>query len=117
MKPISLKKINHYNSQFKDDFIHGEYKSAINNIDNLIKELEAIKEELKQRVSIDYKDLKIGDIINYDLELRNKKLVNKTTLILDKNESHLKLHENRLVWYCTKQQFTQLKNVSVVESD
>ena len=66
---------------------------------------------------IKFKDLKIGDIINYDLELRSKELVNKTALILDKNDLFLRLKENNITWYCSTQQFSQLKNVSVIESD
>ena len=68
-------------------------------------------------MKVDFEDLRIGDTINYDLELKNKNLVNKTALILDKNESHLKLHEGNIKWYCSAQQFAQLKNVSIIESD
>ena len=64
-----------------------------------------------------YNALKIGDIINYDIELRNKKLKNESALILDKNNNMLKLSVLSNVWYCSIGMFYQLKNVSVVESD
>ena len=89
----------------------------IKNIDNLVKELETTKKELKQKVLVGYKSLNIGDIINYDIELRNKNLKNETALILDKNDNMLKLSVLSNVWYCSIDMFYQLKNVSVIESD
>lgn len=62
-------------------------------------------------------ELSIGDIINYDIELRNKKLKNESALILDKNDNMLKLSVLSNVWYCSVDMFYQLKNVSVIESD
>lgn len=64
-----------------------------------------------------FNDLNIGDIINYDIELRDKKLKNESALILDKNDNMLKLSVINNVWYCSVDMFYQLKNVSIVESD
>ena len=64
-----------------------------------------------------FNNLKIGDIINYDIELRNKKLKNESALILDKNDNILKLSVINNIWYCSVEMFTQLQNVSVVKSD
>ena len=64
-----------------------------------------------------FKALKIGDTINYDIELRDKKLKNETASILDKNDNMLKLLCSNNTWYCSVDMFYQLKNVSVIESD
>ena len=61
--------------------------------------------------------LEIGDVINYDIVLRNGKLKNESALILDKNDNMLKLSVLNDVWYCSIDMFYQLKNVSIVESD
>lgn len=64
-----------------------------------------------------YNELNIGDIINYDIVLKSGKLKNESALVLNKDSNVLKLSVLSNTWYCSKDMFYQLKNVSVVESD
>ena len=61
--------------------------------------------------------IKKGDIINYDIELRNGKLKNESALVLDKNDKMIKLDRLGKKWYCTKSYFMQLQNACIIKSD
>ena len=66
---------------------------------------------------IELKDLRPGDIINYDIKLQNGSLKNVSESVLQVTKEGLKLERLGVTWYCSKEFFNQLLNVSIIESD
>ena len=62
-----------------------------------------------------YNNLENGDIINYDLELKNGVLKNFSDIVLNKNNLRLKLNRLNITWYCTKEYFYQLHNITIIK--
>ena len=68
------------------------------------------------KMKITFKDLKIGDTINYDIPLKQNNYKNETMLVLAKDDQTVKL-SGLTTWYCSKNFFNQLVNVSIIEND
>ena len=62
-----------------------------------------------------FNTLEIGDTINYDMLLKNGSVKNESMLILDKDTKTLKLNRLDSTWYCSKELFKQLLNVTIIK--
>ena len=62
-----------------------------------------------------YNDLQPGDIINYDITLKNGTLKNISELVAYKDNTKVKLIRIDITWYCTKEYYKQLLNVIIVK--
>ena len=81
-----------------------------NEFDLTTKQVITITNQLENDYIFD--TLEIGDTINYDMLLKNGALKNETMLILDKDTKTLKLNRLDSTWYCSKELFDQLLNIS-----
>jgi hypothetical protein len=67
---------------------------------------------------LSFKDLKIGDNVNFDLILCKDETINKSMLVLEKNETHVLLHDIDGKWLCSEKFFNNnTLNVSVLYED
>lgn len=67
-----------------------------------------------------FDDIRQGDIINYDIPLLNEAVRNETSMVLEMNDTHIKLLNGRDIvdWVVSKKYFNNiLMNLSIIESD
>ena len=65
---------------------------------------------------IQFNNLQVGDTINYNIPLKQGNVKNETMIVLQKDDKMVKLH-GRNTWYCSKDLFNQLLDVSIIYQD
>ena len=80
-------------------------------LDMTLEELATITNSIESNMI--YDNLENGHTITYDKPLKNGSLKNLTDIVLAIDSKSVKLNRLNITWYCTKEYFMQLLNVSV----